>query len=58
MLKVTYTCYRAYKLLYYAILDAIIVYMFLDFFNVTEEKREIPLPENFNKVSRKTKSMA
>lgn len=40
--------YRAYKMLYYAILDAIIVYMFLDFFNVREEEKVIPLPENFN----------
>lgn len=46
-------------MLYYAVLDTIIVYMFLDFFNVTEENIVIPLPENFcNKSTEEKKSMA
>jgi hypothetical protein len=47
--------YRAYKMLYYAVLDAIIVCMFMDFFNATDENSDIPLPLNFNELSAEEK---
>lgn len=45
--------YRAYKMLYYAILDGLIVYMFLNFFDLTEleEIINIPLPGDFSTQS-------
>jgi hypothetical protein len=43
--------YRPYKLLYYTVLDAICVVMFLKHFSLMEIDSEIPFPQNFSEMS-------
>lgn len=46
-----YNAYRAYKMLYYVILDAICLLLFLNFFDVPDIEHAIELPRNFAAMS-------
>lgn len=46
-----YNAYRAYKMLYYVILDAICLLLFLNFFDVPDIEHAIDLPRNFAAMS-------
>ena len=46
-----YNAYRAYKMLYYVILDAICLLLFLHHMGVSDIEQEIDLPTNFATTS-------
>ncbi|XP_063435141.1 uncharacterized protein LOC134716217 [Mytilus trossulus] len=44
--------YRPYKLLYYTILDAVLLLMFFTYFNLADLDSDIPIPENFEDMDK------
>ena len=48
--------YRAYKLLYYTVLDAMCCHLFLSEFNLTNFDDVFPLPDDFTELSPELKS--
>ena len=47
--------YRPYKLLYYTILDALCVLLFLHNFQISDIEQNIPYPENFDDMTKEQK---
>ena len=47
--------YRAYKHLYYTVFDAMCCVLFLKYFNLNSADSEVPLPQDFNKLSSECK---